>query len=218
MGKRTWLVSLRSVKISVFALAVLGVSLVSSLGYSRPASAESLLGKTLECVVTLFIPQSCRPAAAPSNSPAPAPTPAAEPSPAATGNASESANGSVAPPPASTSTAPTTQGVEYTAPPELKQAEELQAIEKAPELPAAVHHRSFNYEPMAYLAYMYGVKGASTTAAASENEVIESTANGWHILGIAWYWWLVGSAVVAGGVAWLRKANYKRDLSIVKEG
>lgn len=212
MGERLQLSKLRSVRISLFTLAVLGVSLISSLGYSRPTSAEGFLDSTLGCLLTLYIPQRCRPlVATPAPAPVPSPTSAAEATPSSSGATS----GPVAPPPTTAPAAPV-EGVEYMTPPAFDRTEELKAVEKAPELPASVHQRSFSYEPMAYLAYVYGVKGASITSATPRAEVIESTSNGWHVLGVVWYWWLVSAASIAGFFAWFKRSNYKKNLSLVK--
>ena len=192
MERRAWLKSLRGIRIYIFVLTIISLSLVGSLIHSQPASAESFLGKTVRCVVGgLLLGADCRtpveqtPTTPPAVEPQPANTPASNPN-----------------------TTPSPQPVQQPTNTQVTQLAPIEDIELAvdtPELPVlpSVTHRNPSQPEVAGFATVNNIPGSGTLGASTL--AIEPSSEGWRIFGIPWYWFgVVAAAVFAAGV-WVKK-------------
>jgi len=188
MEKRTWLDSLRGIRIYVFILTIASFSLIGSLIHSQPASAESFLGKTVRCVVGgLLLGADCRTPVEQTPTP---PTP--EPQPASPTPNTNSTPSTTSPPAArpSNNTAPTTQ----LAP--LETVEPVAPVAELPTLPS-VGHRNATQADLNNFAFINAYTPPAETLGAS-TIAFEPSSEGWRIGGISWYWWLAGMVVIFG--------------------
>ena len=200
----------RNVTLFLFLVLATASSLAFINSRSSYAESPSLLG-TVRCAVRTVLLTDCPPVApqAPASQGTPAPaqsngtasqTPAQSNRQAPTtneGNAQEAPVGS------ETLTTPDTTLASY------------QAIENIP------HANSVGYaiNDSNYLAYFnaYSPYARSDGNGVSTSAVVEASSDGWKVLGIAWYWWLVAAVLVAVIIASLRKIKLSKT-SILSEG
>lgn len=198
---------LRGAKIGIFLLSVLSVSLLVSTTYSRPASAEGFLYSTLRCTVGLLTGTDCRTAPTPQTSPEPTPTPV-QPAQPLQANQSEA--------PSATAPQPESQSVEMPTIQTTPIDTTVAALEPITTLPNATHRLPVQLTNNDYAAYIYlstgSVKGAATIATAP----IEKSGEGWRILTVAWYWWVLGLVTLVTLFVWGKKQNFKNLFSIAR--
>jgi len=200
MQKRTWLYGLHGVKLYLFILAIISISLIVSVLHSQPAKAEGVLGRTLRCVVGGLLGSECP--APVTQTPAAPVAPAAEPQPAATNS-----NTNTAPP---VQTQPVAQpGAASTVPlAPIEMAEPVVEASELPALPYATHRGGIQAEFMNFVMRNSQVQPPATGVLGAT--ALEPSREGWKILGIAWYWW--GIALTTVAILWGKK---RRTLALV---
>jgi hypothetical protein len=211
MESRTWRESLRGVKIYFIILASISLSLFVVLLHPQPAHAEGFLSKTVRCVVGGLLGADCR--TVPSLAPTPTPVPTA-PAPSAPTEPQASQSSNASPAPSSQAKAGT---VRQPSSAQLKTAEPINIeLPDTPEVPVlpATNHRTVSLTNTMSFAFPYGTgHGQSDTAALSAPAAFEPSQEGWRILGVAWYWWVIGT-VLTLGVGLLIRRIIKRPLSV----
>jgi hypothetical protein len=193
MERRTWLDSLRGVKIYIFILTVSSLSLVGSLIHSQPAGAESFLGKTVRCVVGgLLLGADCRTPV----EQAPAVPPATEPQPTdmpTTPNSNTTSSSQSTPQPARVEAA------------QLTPIEDIEIVVETSELPALpfVMHRNSEQPKLPGFATVNNIPGSGTLGVSTT--AFEPSREGWRIFGIPWYrFGAVAIAIFTAGI-WAKK-------------
>ena len=51
----------------------------------------------------------------------------------------------------------------------------------------------------------------SASSAATGVQPVQSSAQGWLILGVPWYWWLLGLAIIVSAVQWYRSGAFRKS-------
>lgn len=208
MERRTWLQGLRGVKVSIIALGILGASFVSSVIHSRPASAESFLQKTVNCVTDVLALKNC------AKSPATPATPAS------------ASNGQGATPakPASASSTPaavsSSQPVSYSG---IRSGTEqaplstdtVQPTDTMPALPVDARDLPA-YGSALYATYLFKTFGHMPTDATAAPAPLQASEEGWRLFGVAWYWWLMAAAAMTAAILALKRLRSQQTLSLVK--
>jgi len=196
----------RKVTLFLFLVLVSASSLV--LINSRPSYAESpsLLG-TVRCVLRTVLLTEC----APSDTPAPlAPTPApapSSPSPAQSPSSGSTANASSAQAATSTPAAGAVAGAQDVALPDT-------ALTNYPNIRSLTPASSTGYalNDSNYLAYFnsYSPYALAAGQEAAASGLVEASADGWKILGVAWYWWVVAAALLVAFITSVRRMILRR--------
>ncbi len=224
MENRTGLYSLRGVKIYVFILTIVSLSLFVSLIHSQPAKAEGFLSQTVRCVVGGLLGADCRtpsPAPTPTHTPTPVFTPSpTAPAPAASSQApsqsqsqpvsSSSTGGSTGNAPvASSSNQTQSASIRQTTGSQLKRVAPLNVdLPESPQLPTlpVTNHRTTSEANILSFVFPYGAGFGQADTAAATPVAIEASKEGWKVLGIAWYWWGIGALAIFG-VAYLYRKH-----------
>lgn len=196
-------------------MLLLAVCLVSSFAViqsPRPTHAEGFLYR-VTCVVGNYFLKICRDA----------PTeqvPAEQPP---SSNPSTPANTPAQPNPAPASQQVTAQSVVVTntSPPlELEEPEPLTA--ELPTIPLITDNApplvAYQFPSSALLSVYGGAQNDSSVLGAdsSETPFLEATPQGWRLMGLLWYWWVLILGVVLGAFTFMRKTVTKTFPSIVK--
>lgn len=207
MERRTWLQGLRGVKVSIIALGILGASFVSSVIHSRPASAESFLQKTVNCVTDVLALKSCAKSSA---------TPA---TPASASNG----RGAAPAKPASASSAPaaaSSQSVSYSGMTNAAEqaplsTDTVKPTDTMPALPVDARDLS-PYGSALYATYLFKTFGHMPTDATAAPAPLQASEEGWRLFGVAWYWWLMAVAAMTAAMLVLKRLRRQQALSLVK--
>ncbi|MFZ2126237.1 MAG: hypothetical protein WAV04_01880 [Candidatus Microsaccharimonas sp.] len=75
--------------------------------------------------------------------------------------------------------------------------------------------------PSSALLSVYGVNQGNQSilgASSSEAAFLEATPQGWRLMGLSWYWWVLIGGIIVGGALLIRKTVIKPFPSIVKLG
>lgn len=165
----------------LFLLTVAGTASLMTIHSSRPTQAESVL-YTVVCTVGGLLGQECRTVPADPTTPAPSPSPSPQPSPQPNQNPSN--------PPGGNSSGNTTQPLELNQGPlaQVSSGPLTQGFSSVNTFPD-VTFPSHTLQPFRSGS---GVAVLGTASPAS----LEATPDGWKIVGIQWYWWLISIAAI----------------------
>jgi hypothetical protein len=180
----------------IFLLTVALTSSFITIQNSRPTQAESLLN-SLTCVVKGILSYDC-----PSNDKPKETTQEPQNSPP-TSETGPSGNTS----PSNDQTANTPQTIEM-------DEELLTGFPTIPEVkPVLLVSAADNF----VLPNARGVSSVSTgVLGVSDSAALTATSEGWNIVGIPWYWWMLGMGGVAGLYVAVRSLITKSTIGIVK--
>jgi len=189
--------------------------------FPRPVAAEGLLYRTT-CLVRSLLAVDCRERASPvtqpeepaNETPAPA-SPQPTPAPTSSGSnptpstdtpsqqGTQNGGSAVAP------SAPAPIKIDGELPTPLSGVAPVEAV--GPDQKILAHYIAMNV-PAAH-SNAFAVLGASDNEAVP----IKATPEGWVVLGIAWYWWLLLTGVAISGITILAKRGmFKKILSIAR--
>lgn len=197
MRKRTWHILLRGNRNIVVVVSAVCVVLISSLIITRPAHAEFFAPKKAVCSILSFVFGSeCN----------------------STGPQQSSNNNAKVSPQPGTSPVPTpqnTQGSPSKTPlPTLDLTVEQQTV-SIPDLPPPLMSSQTATRPNAsmYASVAYGAGQSASAASKGATSWVRPTSDGWYLLGVAWYWWIIGALAACVGAMAL---GYKRRPLLVK--
>lgn len=189
-------------KVTLVFLLTLSIATIFTLLSPRAAHAEGFLLPTVRCVVQTLLADGCR-----TNETTPqAPTTQNTPS----------SNEQSSPPSAPQPAGPTSQQGQSTTGPYFEpipepQTDTIPDIQAAPSTPLS---DASHIDESEYVAYFntysrYAVQRAQ--AAPQSAEIVQAGPEGWKIMGIAWYWWLIGTtAGIAAG--WYLVVKHRRPI------
>lgn len=188
----------------MFLLAVVIVASVMIIGNPRTTRAEGLL-YTVKCTVSGLLGKVCE-----KKTPNPtAPVTPVQPAP----NTPEPAQQ-----PATTPTVPpdTSAGV-IAPPPTTPIALDEIKVEDRVLAHTVSTQRAYQYPShVVASAYPTGVNGEKTIASSVGPAFLEATVDGWRLMGLLWYWWVVIFTALIGLVVLIRTTVIKSFFSIVK--
>jgi hypothetical protein len=208
-----------------FVLFAFVLSITITIATPRPTYAEGPLLGTVRCVLKTVLLQRCQPAQTPPNvTPAPEPTPpkgsGAEPSspsttnkPAQPSSPDASSGGTQVNPTPARSSSNVAQEGEIALPKET--AEMAPAVKGA----AALHASGASLTDADYMTFFNTYSRYATDAQPRQLSAapLETSSEGWKILGVAWYWWvalgLLGVAIFTSIKSYaLRKSSSLPDV------
>ncbi len=196
-----------STKFTAFLFLALSTAFSLALIHPQPVNAEGHLFGKVRCVVRTVFNKDCQ------NKTQQPVAEAPHQGGVTSGGSTNAGQQPGTPPAGSTETAPPVNGAALEP---IEIPEELQVSYATLELPEVVpttSNRPLNESE--YAAYFdtfspYAVAGAKTTAI-TENAPVQRSAEGWLVLGVAWYWWLIVGLVV-GAVVVFRRHIFRPSL------
>ena len=200
MERRAWFNDRRSVRIYLFILTIISLSLIASLVHSQPAHAEGFLGKTVRCVVGGLLGADCR---TPATQQPVATPPAAESQPAnQNSDSNNSTTGQAQITPARQANTATSSQITPIANIDLPATPEL------PTLPLINHRNPAQAEFTNFAMTNSNVYAPGGETLGVSTSAFESSRDGWRIMGAPWYLWGIGLAgIFAAGLLIKKKYN-----------
>lgn len=201
-----------STKVATFLFLAFALSSVLTIASPRPTYAEGPLLGTVRCLLGTVLLQKCQPGTSPAN------TTPATPANNASGSSSNSSNASKgnSSSGAGSQAAPTTGSASFKAPKDAeialpKDTEPMAPAVQGASAPVPSSPQLSGAEQLAFFnthsRYARDVQSPRAGVAP-----LETSAEGWKIVGVAWYWWamlLLAGVVILTSVkrSSLRKAS-----------
>lgn len=217
-------VGLRSKLIMFLVLSLSTASLVT-VSAPRPASAEGPLTNTVRCLVRTVLLTSCSPiwtpapTAPPAAPVAPSPQPPSpEPQPTAPASPGVSSGQTAQVAPRQGIQGDIAQGGAALEP--IEMPEEIIAKPEEIKPPVPTYGTNNRIQESDYVAYFnkyspYAVAGAKQQASVAEVP-LERSAEGWRILGVAWYWWAIVAVAIVAAIPTARQ-KILRNISVLSK-
>lgn len=185
-------------KVTLAFLLSLCIAAILTLVSPRAAHAEGFLLPTVRCLVQTLLVNGCKPVESPAQTPV---QPPAQQNPAPVNSQSQQSS----PSSKQQTTAQNASPEPYFEPIVDTEVSSLPSIEEVPKRPLS---KASHIDESEYLAYYntyskYAVESAQNTS--SGKGIVQTSARGWMIAGIAWYWWAIGLAAVSSLIFYKRK-------------
>lgn len=213
---------LRGVKITGFLLAVVSFASFAALQQSRPVGAESFLFQTVQCVLGSVLGKTCESGSAATQlAYSSASGQSSSRSSSGQGQPPQGANqgngnGKAAPaPPADPQTA--TDANSFAMPlidPIEIQSKALNSYAALPDTPLTMADTMQQFQGNSQQVFPYGIRSAASTDAGPVS-FVKPSREGWQVLGIAWYWWVLVAVIVMVAVWRVAKVVRRRQGKIL---
>lgn len=194
----------KGIKRTAVAMALILATVLTSIVYTRPVNAEVFNSKkSVQCMIRIVWFQGCKAVVNPGETgrnTTPSTTPGTSKNysdESGAGSGGSSAGDSALYPPLDITVS--------------------KLDTEVPALPAPVGATGASSQSSAHASVLTPLYSVSDdTASAPFDTPLRTTGEGWHILGIAWYWWLAGIAVVGMGVYGLIRHRRRAPFVLAK--